>query len=93
MHKSNGYSGIAEYTMIVEEAFKGIKRDSTIVVHTNTEGTYCGLPEISVGAQWQMWVYEGNWTDSCTRSTSNYNQNRAELEEQAKRIAARNVQL
>ncbi|CAF2722085.1 unnamed protein product [Rotaria sp. Silwood2] len=84
VNKQSEFSGIADYTMIVEEAFKGITSGSIIVVHSNTAGTNCGLAEITVGARWQIWVYQDGWTDMCTRSTHNSDENRAELEKLAK---------
>ncbi|CAF0880520.1 unnamed protein product [Adineta steineri] len=72
-----------EYTMKVEEAYKSTSVGAILIVRARVNGASCGIGDISVGDQWQMWLSEDGTTNSCTRSTSDITENRAELQQLA----------
>ncbi|CAF2624426.1 unnamed protein product [Rotaria sp. Silwood2] len=72
-----------EFTVEVEEAFKGTSVGAQIKVRTWEQGSMCGIGVVSVGFRWQIWLSENGVTSLCTRTTLDINRDRLALQQLA----------
>jgi hypothetical protein len=59
---------------------QGISVGEKVTVLAREDGASCGIGFISVDTRLQVWLSENETTSSCTRTTTDFDRNRAELE-------------
>ncbi|CAF3065809.1 unnamed protein product [Rotaria sp. Silwood2] len=72
-----------EFTVQVEQAFKGTLVGAHIKVITWKQESMCGIGQVSIGSRWQIWMDGNGMTSLCSRTTSNINENQLELQQLA----------